>query len=425
MKLTHLLRPSDLLIALQGKTVAVIGAGSSGIQIVPNMQPSVRRLDHYVRGRTWIATTVGAEEVARRNNTASNFNFTRDEIDAWLADPVLYLSYRKRLEAELQSGHIITQRGSTAQNEARAFFTSLMKKGLARKPEVAEHLLPDFPPLCKRLTPGPGYLEALSEDNVHVIPTAIERITTSGIRTTDGIHRVVDAIVCATGFDTSYKSRFPIYGLHGLSLRERWDRRVESYLSMTVDRFPNLFMSYGPNAGLGSGNLLILFECMSAYIAQALSKMQTENILTMQPSARAVRNFTDFCDAYFAGTVYSEECSSWYKGGTGKNGRVVALWPGSSLHAVRALERPRWEDFEYEYVDGNEFGWIGDGWSKGDRVEGADTTYYLNNLQMLHEPLGERTGLNGVKADLAVSVVAGNEQNSGADEWSTGLLALA
>ena len=389
------------------------------------MQRSVHRLDHYVRGRTWIATTIGAEEVAQRNDSGSNFTFTRKEIDAWLADPVLYLSYRKRLEADFQAGHIITQRGSAAQTEARAFFTSLMKKALARKPEIAEHLLPDFPPFCKRLTPGPGYLEALSEDNVHVIPTGIERITSTGIQTTDGVHREVDAIVCATGFDTSYKSRFPIYGLHGHSLRERWDHRVESYLSMTIDGFPNLFMLYGPNAGLGTGNLLILFEYVSAYIAQVLSKMQTENILTVQPSPRAVKNFTDFCDEYFAGTVYSEECSSWYKGGTGKNGRVVALWPGSSLHAIQALKRPRSEDFEYEYVDGNEFGWIGDGWSKGDRVEGADTTYYLNNLQMLHEPLAERRGLNDIKVDLKRGLGDGTGQNGGAEEWATGLLALA
>src|SRR5271154_3436008 len=37
----------------QDKTVAVIGAGSSGIQIVPTLQPHVKSMDHYVRGRTW------------------------------------------------------------------------------------------------------------------------------------------------------------------------------------------------------------------------------------------------------------------------------------------------------------------------------------------------------------------------------------
>ena len=48
-----------------------------------------------------------------------------------------------------------------------------------------------------------------------------------------------------------------------------------------------------------------------------------------------------------------------------EEGRIVGLWPGSCLHAVRALEHPRWEDFNYEPLDGsgtrNRFYWLGDG----------------------------------------------------------------
>ncbi|MCJ1255280.1 hypothetical protein MMC24_003096 [Lignoscripta atroalba] len=388
----------------KGKNIAVIGAGSSGIQIVPHLQPEVERLDHYVRGRTWIATTIAADEVKKRNDTGSNFNFTDDEIKAWQDDPALYLSYRKKLESELQAGHIITVRGSEAQKEAKKFFTQLMKDRLAKKPHVAEHLLPDFPPLCKRLTPGPGYLEALTKENVDVIATAIERVTPTGIQTTDGKHREVDAIICATGFDTSFQNRFPVYGVSGMKLGERWKTRPDTYLSMMTDGYPNYFMSLGPNSGLGSGNLLMLLERMADYAASALSKMQTENILTMQPSARAVTNFTDFCDAYFAGTVYSDECSSWYKSG-GKNGRVSALWPGSSLHAIEALTHKRWEDFEYTYVDGNEFGWIGNGWSERDRHDDADRTYYLDTQEFIDQPLKDRVELEGEAGELARAAV--------------------
>ncbi|MCJ1292903.1 hypothetical protein MMC34_004456 [Xylographa carneopallida] len=397
----------------KGSNVAVIGAGSSGIQIVPTLQPEVKRLDHYVRGRTWIATTIAADEVKKRNDTASNFDFTKDEIDAWLKDPTLYLSYRKKLEAELQSGHIITMKGSEAQKEARAFFTQLMRDRLAKKPQVADHMIPDFPPLCKRLTPGPGYLEALTKDNVDVVPTAIERITATGIETTDGKHREVDAIVCATGFDTSFQNRFPIYGIGGVKIGDRWKSRVDTYLSMMVDGFPNFFMSLGPNSGVGGGNLLMLIERIAEYTAQVLYKIQTENILTVQPTYKATQYFTDFCDAYFAGTVFSEECSSWYKGGTGKNGRVVAIWPGSSLHAIQTLAKPRWEDFEYTYVDGNEFGWIGDGWSTLDRLDDADKTYYLDNQQMIHQPLEERTRFEGLAGDLARTALSEENGKNG------------
>jgi cation diffusion facilitator CzcD-associated flavoprotein CzcO len=39
---------------LEGKKVAVLGAGSSGVQIVANVQPKVRKLYHWVRSPIWI-----------------------------------------------------------------------------------------------------------------------------------------------------------------------------------------------------------------------------------------------------------------------------------------------------------------------------------------------------------------------------------
>lgn len=337
----------------------MIGAGSSGIQIVPDLQPAVQHLDHYVRGRTWISATYAREEIDRRIDPTGNFDLTAEEKDEWRKDPALYLAFRKRVEAELQGAHAVTMRGSDAQKAVRAYYTQSMRDRLAKKPEVADHMLPDFPPLCKRLTSGPGYLEALTADNVSVIPTAISHVTSTGVATSDDTHRPVDAIVCATGFDTSFLNRFPVYGINGSSLVDRWSERTSSYLSMTVDSFPNYFMSLGPNSGLGTGNFIMTLERQSTYFAACLAKIQTQNILIMQPKTSAVNHFTNFCDEYFKGTVFSEECSSWYK--SGKEGKVTALWPDSSLHAIQALDQVRWEDFDYEYVDGNEFGWFGDG----------------------------------------------------------------
>ena len=39
------------------------------------------------------------------------------------------------------------------------------------------------------------------------------------------------------------------------------------------------------------------------------------------------------------------------------------LSPGSTLHALKALEHPRWEDYEYERTDAspNRLYWLGDG----------------------------------------------------------------
>ena len=395
----------------KGKTIAVLGAGSSGIQIVPSLAPHVEKMDHYVRGRTWISATFGQDLVRERNDGADgNFTYAESEKQAWRENPESYIKYRKLLEIGMQGGYAVTHRGTTAHTEARKLFDADMRNRLSAKPEIIDHLLPDFPPLCKRLTPGPGYLEALTSSKVNVIPTQISHIDATGITTTDGQHRAVDAIVCATGFNTSFSGRFPVYGLNGSNLQTRYTTRPETYLSLAVDDFPNYFQSLGPNSGLGNGNLLIIIESIQLYIAQLLRKLSTGNVRTLQPKKQCVQNFTNYCDAYFARTVFSAECGSWYKSSPPnataeerKRGRVTALWPGSSVHAVKALESVRWEDWEMELRDGNEMGWFGDGWAAAERDEGdverEGICWYLNDGMGFVDEAGKQDGvkkMNGV-----------------------------
>ena len=353
-------------------------------------------MDHYVRGRTWIAASFGNELVRARNNGEDgNFDYTPEEIEEWKKNPELYVKYRKALEVGMQGGFAMTHRGTKEHEGAWAQFNKDMQSRLEKKPEIAEHLIPEFPPLCKRLTPGPGYLEALVSENVTVIPDKIQSINETGITTEDGKHRPVEVIVCATGFDTSFQGRFPIYGRGGVNLQDRYKKRPETYLGVCTDHFPNFFQSLGPNQGLGNGNLLIVIEAVALYVGQILQKLGQGNIKTVEPKPNAVQNFTNYCDAYFKRTVFSAECGSWYKSAPPnataeerKRGRVTALWPGSSIHAVRAMEKVRFEDFEMTTYDQNDFGWFGDGWTVAERngdVHGL--SWYLNDTRFLHEPL--------------------------------------
>jgi cation diffusion facilitator CzcD-associated flavoprotein CzcO len=382
------------------KNVAVIGAGSSGIQIVPSILPAVKHMDHYIRGRTWIASTFGHEVVREHNDGQDgNFEYSAEEKEAWKKDPESYVKYRKALEQGMQGGHAVTQKGSKEHTTARQEFDQDMRRRLKDKPEIIDHLLPNFPPLCKRLTPGPGYLEALTSEKVDVIPQKIKEVTEMGITTEDGKQRQVDAIVCATGFDTSFQGRIPIIGRGGQNLQDRYKMRPETYLSISVDGFPNFFQSLGPNAGVGNGSLLIILEAIHLYVGQILRKLATENVKTIEPKRQVVKNFTDCCDAYFERTVFSAECGSWYKSsppGTSpeerKKGRVTALWPGSSIHVVKALERVRWEDFNMEYADGNEFGWFGNGWTSAEHAkDGEGLSWYLNGTNFVEEDLKPST----------------------------------
>lgn len=73
-----------------------------------------------------------------------------------------------------------------------------MKQKLAKKPQLIERLIPTFGVGCRRLTPGIGYLETLTEENVNVVMDNIVKFTEEGILTIDDTERKVDTIICAT-----------------------------------------------------------------------------------------------------------------------------------------------------------------------------------------------------------------------------------
>lgn len=76
-----------------------------------------------------------------------------------------------------------------------------MKERLAAKPEIYESMKPDYPVVCRRISPGPRYLEALVQDNVQFIPKGVKSVTETGIIDDDDVQRDIDVIICATGFD--------------------------------------------------------------------------------------------------------------------------------------------------------------------------------------------------------------------------------
>lgn len=350
-------------------------------------------MDHYVRGKTWICNQFGDTYIKERGEAAvnGNFTYTAEEKEEWRKDPAKYIKLRKNLEMVIQGLYGTSERDNPAFADLPAQLELEMRRRLQGKPEIADELIPQFPPLCKRLTPGPGYLEALASPKVDAISTAISHIDTTGIVTSDGRHRAVDAIVCATGFNTDVSTGFPIYGRDNVNLRTKYAEYPRTYLGLCTDGFPNFFQSLGPNSFQGAGSLLMQIEATHGYIAQVLQRMATGNIKTVTPKLACAQRFSAHCDEYFKRTVYTADCLSWYKtaapGATGDKrmrGRVTALWPGSSVHAIHALRHVRWEDYDVEYVDGNPFGWFGNGWTVADRQKDLEgLTWYLNKTEFL------------------------------------------
>jgi cation diffusion facilitator CzcD-associated flavoprotein CzcO len=116
-----------------------------------------------------------------------------------------------------------------------------MAKALQNRKELVEKLIPSFDVGCRRPTPGNGFLEALVEDNVSVSFGQPQRITEKGLITHDGQLIEADAIVCATGFDLSFKPRFSLIGREGKDLRNVWTPDAKAYMTHSVPGFPNYF----------------------------------------------------------------------------------------------------------------------------------------------------------------------------------------
>lgn len=355
------------------KRIGVIGCGSSAIQIVPNLQkiPGTR-LSVFARSRTWITPPFGAELFDKLGLTTHTIS--EDLREKFATNPTALQDFRETIEADGNNIHAFTIKDTKMQKEARVAFEGHMKKRLAKKPKIFESLLPDFRPGCRRLTPGPGFLEALVEDNVDFITNDITSIEQKGLRTADGKFHELDVLCCATGFKTSEAPPFPVTGLHGTTIQQHWSQWPTNYLSLATNEFPNMFVMLGPNAAIGTGSLTMMIESVGDYIIKCIRKMQKEDIKSMTVKRARVEDFGAYCDSYFERTVYTDQCQSWYK----RNGRITGLWPGSTLHCIESLRSPRWEDFEYEYKneDGNRLAWLGNGWSEN-QVRQEHLAWYL------------------------------------------------
>jgi len=376
------------------KKVALIGSGSSAVQILPKLQSIVGHLDAYIRNQMWLSPRFGADYTLQNHPELGERNFvlTDDLRKRFSSDSEYYDRYRKGMETGMNSLHGFTLLDHPLQAAFREFMTKDMKEKLANYPHLFSKLLPTFPAGCRRVTPDVGFLEALVRDNVTYIDQNIRRFTPTGLETFDGTIHDYDAIVCATGYN-SFVPSFPFVGRDLADLREKFKNTPTTYLSVAVENFPNMFLITGPNSEVGTGHSMIVFEKVADYAVKCVAKAQFEQIKAMCPSHQAVVHWTNHLSSYFSDhrTVYGEPCRSAYRDGKTK-GSNTALWPGSVLHLIRALQEPRWQDFEYQYLNENLFAYLGDGWTDLEKKAGGDTAYYLDEIDV--PPIPQSASVN-------------------------------
>jgi len=89
-----------------------------------------------------------------------------------------------------------------------------------------------------------------SRPAVALAGSAIDTVTPSGIRTSDGVDHRADAIIYGTGFAIPNRiSDATLVGAGGLTIRQAWDDGMQPYLGVAVHGFPNYFFITGPDIG--------------------------------------------------------------------------------------------------------------------------------------------------------------------------------
>ncbi|KAI0973585.1 hypothetical protein F4678DRAFT_405099 [Xylaria arbuscula] len=369
-----------------GKRVAVIGNGASGQQLVPNIINDVTHIDHYVRSKTWVAPIYAGNLFSAQAGQPGGPKYSDEERKRYHDDPAAYLEHRRKLELEFHKSHRgVDVIGSQANENLRKRIVETMLERLDGDEEWLARVIPDYAPGCKRLTPGPGYLESLKSPKLDYITEGISHVTETGVVTRDGKVHEVDAIITATGFTQGFTTLFPVIGKDGVDLREKWapEGKIgypETYLGVMAPGYPNYFSVLQAQGNARGTTAPRQIEITVTYIAKCIRKIQSQSYVSLDPHEDAVQDFNDIVNGFFDNSVTHDKCTSWFKQGAG-GGRMLIWWPGTLHHCADTLRDPRWEDFEFQrakHARLNRFEFFGNGTTvRDDKGNDRDLTNYL------------------------------------------------
>lgn len=294
-----------------GKRIAVIGTGSTGVQIVSALQPDATSIHHYVRSPQWI---LWAPMSLRQLRGLASLLKRYPALHNSMYDALLWGS---GILAD------ITTRPSWRRWAVQAY-ARLSLRLQVRDPALRALLTPDYQPLCKRQVVSGTYYRAIRADNAELVPEAIAEVTPRGIRTADGTHRDLDIIVLATGFHAhNYMRPMRLIGRDGITIDDAWATGPRAYRITAIPGFPNLFTVLGPNSPTGSISLQFSAELTARYIAQWIARFRDGTLRTVEVTEEATAQFSDGVRAAMAPTVWNTGCNSWYLTEDG----AVDLWP--------------------------------------------------------------------------------------------------
>lgn len=264
---------------LTGRTVAVVGTGSTSAQIVPAIAPKVAQLYVYQRQPGWVAAKGERAYSAKERAELLHPIWRRFRRYKQIWD------YEKRLRSTRAEG---TELNKQAHDACVKYIDTVF----ADRPDLAKLVTPDYPFGGKRPVQDSNFYPALLRDNVELVPHAVESITPTGIVDATGAERAVDVLVMATGFRAAeFISTYDVAGRDGKSLREVWDGDPYAFLGLMVPGFPNFYMLYGPNTN--GGPIMYFHERQVEFVMGNLRRMARQGVKGLEVRASFTKKFNE------------------------------------------------------------------------------------------------------------------------------------
>jgi cation diffusion facilitator CzcD-associated flavoprotein CzcO len=316
-------------IVTRGRRIAVIGNGSTGVQIVCALQRGARHITHFVRTPQWVVwVPTGLSQPAVLGYILRKF----PAINRRLYDALLWSS---RLLTDIATRPSWQRRLSQS-------YARWCLRFLVRDRRLRDRLTPDYQPFCKRQVISPSYYRAIQAGNADVVTAPIEEITPRGIRTADGRKTDVDLLILATGFQAhNYMRPMNVRGRDGLDIEDAWAKGPRAYRMTAIPGFPNFFTVLGPNSPSGSISLQYSAELTARYIAAWLRRFRDGEFVTVEVTEQATTDFNDEVTTALGPTVWNTGCNSWYLTDEGN----IDLWPYDRKTMTAMLSRPDDRDF--------------------------------------------------------------------------------
>ncbi|KKB98109.1 flavin-containing monooxygenase [Mycolicibacter arupensis] len=337
----------DHSVDLAGKRVALIGAGASGFQIAPAIAEKVAHLTVFQRTAQWMFPNP-----MYHDPVDDGVRWALEHLPfygRWYRFLLLWPGADKGLEAARVDPDYPDQDFAVSEINAlaRQMFTGWITDQVGDDQELLAKVLPDYPATGKRTLQDNGtWLKTLRRDNVDLNREPIRRITPQAVQTEDGVLHEVDVIIYATGFrHTEVLWPMRVTGRDGTDLHTLWGTRPYAYLGITVPRFPNFFLLYGPGAHLAHGGSLIFnSELEMRYIDACLAKLAGEGLHSIEPSAEAAAEWHRATQEAIAQTVWAHPSikHSYFKNA---DGEIHTVSPWRLDEYWSAVREPDWSQF--------------------------------------------------------------------------------